>query len=252
MVWHYIGGQLKWLDSTLRSSQSRGERCYIIGHIPFGSAIFPWYSDALHRITDPYSSLVVAQLFGHTHMDAIQLARDVATDREARRISYIAPSLTPQTNINPSFRMYSYNQTSGDIIDYSQYSTNLEVANANRQLIFTRRYTARHAYNLTSLTPSSWLQFVKNLSNDSHMFTRYLEHHVTGRPTSCATDPVCIKGVICDAASATPSLYQRCMGPTSSIWKQFKRESDAPDHTSSSSSLSTKWQRAPKPFPDLC
>ncbi|XP_014677715.1 PREDICTED: sphingomyelin phosphodiesterase-like [Priapulus caudatus] len=85
---------------------------HIIGHIPPGTndCLKAW-SNNYYKIINKYESTVRAQFFGHTHRDHFQLFYDDAAaedqPRRATAVAYIAPSLTPYTQMNIGYRVYT-------------------------------------------------------------------------------------------------------------------------------------------------
>lgn len=53
-----------------------------------------------------YEATITAQFFGHTHFDEFELFYDPKDLGRAVGISYICPSVTPFTNLNPGYRIY--------------------------------------------------------------------------------------------------------------------------------------------------
>jgi hypothetical protein len=174
-----------------------------------------WYSSQLHIIFDEFRDVIAGSFFGHTHMDEVEVVRDVATDTVPIGIAFVAPSVTPQTNINPSFRIYTYNRTSFEVLDYQQFTINLTDCNIKGSIDWQLIYSPLAAYGMTALTPSDWQDMVNRLTTNTTLLQLYTAHHFTEVPLGCDKD--CEKDLICSAASFTPSLYEQCMNQTSTI-----------------------------------
>lgn len=53
-----------------------------------------------------YESTVTAQFFGHTHSEKYELIYDEVKGQRAVAVSYVAPSVTTYTYLNPAYRIY--------------------------------------------------------------------------------------------------------------------------------------------------
>ena len=54
-----------------------------------------------------YESTVVAQFFGHTHFDHLEIFYDTETFQRALSVAYIAPSVTTYDHLNPGYRVFT-------------------------------------------------------------------------------------------------------------------------------------------------
>lgn len=54
-----------------------------------------------------YESTIVGQFYGHTHFDHFEVFYDVATLKRPTSVAYISPSVTPYTNINMGYRIFT-------------------------------------------------------------------------------------------------------------------------------------------------
>jgi len=204
-------GELQWLMKVLQKAEDMKEKVHVIGHIPPGSCAKTWTAN-YYRIVDRYESTIVAQFFGHTHKDSFELFYDEKTLTRPTNIVYIGGSVTTYSQINPSYRMYTvdgnYNGTSWVVLDHSTHILNITDANLTDKPIWLPEYTAKTAYNMTSLLPGDWEHVVQQFKNNDTMFMQfrkfYYKSHVTG-----PCDASCKAGMICDLQSARggdPSL----------------------------------------------
>lgn len=156
--------QLLWFNQTLYETSQAGEKVLIAGHIPTPhSGCLVGYSTQFWNIVYEYHSSIVAMLFGHTHEDSFQVFLDPSTNSIPIAMGYISPSVTPYTEKNPSFRVYSYDRSTFEILDYTQYYTNLTANNLADSVTWLEEYSAKSAYLLPDLSPSSWFNLVSNV-----------------------------------------------------------------------------------------
>ena len=71
----------------------------------------------------------VGQLFGHMHKDDFRLqlldSKRDSTDIK-KSFGLLAPSLSPNYNSNPAFRMMSLDKEALSLVDYNQYYMDLD------------------------------------------------------------------------------------------------------------------------------
>lgn len=66
-----------------------------------------WFEDRItFSLVCRYEATITAQFFGHTHFDEFELFYDPKDLGRAVGVSYICPSVTPFTNLNPGYRIY--------------------------------------------------------------------------------------------------------------------------------------------------
>jgi sphingomyelin phosphodiesterase len=204
-----LGGQLAWLDSQLSAAAAAGQKVYVIGHVPPGFGTVPAYSARLNAIFAAHRDVLAGLFYGHTHKDQVSVVTDPANASDPLAVCYLAPSLTPFTNINPSFRAYYYNRTSGAVLDYEQFTMNLTFANEEDRPEFDLVYAARAAYGLEDLSPASWLQFGQALATNSSLMDAYVSYHYTLRPVQCGAS--CEKRLRCVTVTSSPTAARACI-----------------------------------------
>lgn len=86
------------------------------------------------------------------------------------QIAYVAPSVTPFTDINPSFRVYEYAvKATQEVTDVHQYRIDLETANkaGSGGPSWDLAYTATSYYGLPDATAASWDALARRMLNAS-------------------------------------------------------------------------------------
>ena len=133
--------QLKWLRATLEEPLDNSTRVIVVGHVPPGFFARDSYNMVFNVpcngecINDEFASIfrnkslssgVAAQLYGHDHLDTFRLFRDEVSET-VRSSVFMAASVTPALylnnvpmGVNPSVRIYSYDDERGIIMDYDQ------------------------------------------------------------------------------------------------------------------------------------
>lgn len=159
-------GQLAWLADVLQLSENRGEKVHIIGHIHPVNCLLSW-STNYYKIVNRYESIIMAQIFGHSHKDEFHLFYDLNNNTRATNVAYLGPSVTTASFLNPGYRVYVadgiYDNSSYQIIDYKTVILNLTEANLHNSLEWKLEYWARDAFNLSSLSPQNWADLVERM-----------------------------------------------------------------------------------------
>lgn len=204
-------GQLRWLVQQLQLAEQLSEHVHIVGHISPGDpdCRFDW-SREYNRIVHRFSDTIKAQFFSHTHLDEFQLA----INSRGRPVStaYIGPSLTTWTNINPGYRIYSVDRSTGEVTDFERWGINLDEANKSpdREPFWYRLYSAREAYGMSSLSPESWLGLVRNLTSSRKEFDRLYYNYWGGSAQRTRCNLQCRKRVICNILTFDRSNLSYC------------------------------------------
>lgn len=202
-------GQFAWLVNELQAAEDAGDRAYIMGHMPMGTAdAFHDYSNYFDQIVNRYENTIAALFFGHTHKDEFELAYSNYSDRSfstASAVSYICPSMEPGSGY-PAFRVYSVDPVSYAVLDSVTYFA--DMTNPSYQTsgpVWTKYYSAKDAYGpLVSpqpgagdeLTPAFWHNVTVAFEESQSNLNTYLAHQSRGYKVesctgACATQEIC-------------------------------------------------------------
>ncbi|KAL6304774.1 Metallo-dependent phosphatase [Sparassis latifolia] len=119
-------GMLRFLTDELQAAEDAGQR----GNGWDGSNPLQNPTNLFYQIVDRFSPHVIANVFfGHTHEDELQIfyannATNISTDN-ALSIAWIAPSITPLTNLNSGFRVYEVDSATFDVLDAYTFASNV-------------------------------------------------------------------------------------------------------------------------------
>lgn len=214
-------GQLQWLADELQRSEDSGEKVYIIGHVaPVKVECIPVWADNFRRIVDRYESTIVAQFYGHTHLDHMYLFyRGDGADKDGRRptnVAYLAPSVTTFTNSNPAYRVFTVDggrqskNASWTLLDHETYVMDLIESNKGEKPLWNLVYTAKQHYGLQSLSPSQWHRLAEAFKTNETLFQDYHRFmHKLVVPHECGKE--CKAREICTLQAATTTGIRHCM-----------------------------------------
>lgn len=212
--------QLQWLVQVLQSSEDKGEKVHIIGHIPPGLCLGSWSWNYYH-IVNRYESTIAGQFFGHTHTDEFQIFYDEETLTRPLSVAFVAPSVTTYVNLNPGYRVYvldgNYPNTSWMVIDHETYILNLTEANhvskapwsPDPDPKWTLLYRAKEAYGLQSLFPSDMDGLLQTFYKDDAVFQKFWYLRAKGHVSEQCKE-TCKTTTLCFLRSGRYDILEHC------------------------------------------
>ncbi|GAM27540.1 hypothetical protein SAMD00019534_107160 [Acytostelium subglobosum LB1] len=205
--------QTDWLIDVLAQSEANNEKVMIIGHIPctLKSGTLDVWCEIYQNIVERYSSVITAQIYGHTHYDQLVLFSDVATHTKPTGMNYVAPSMTTYQNHEPGFRIYEFNYDTNEMVNYYQFHTNLTQANVVGNLTVHLAYSAKEYYGMPDLSVQSWWNLGQQISTNTAQFNNYYRYLVNS-PVLKACDANCHKSWACEIYGVTSQLFDKCLG----------------------------------------
>jgi sphingomyelin phosphodiesterase len=191
-LWSYINleqtpdpfGQWKFLVDELVKSESKGQRVWIMAHIPPNDPdALPIQSQIFHKIVERFSPYTIAGIFyGHTHRDEFSVAYKWGAEQNVKNavnMAWTAPSVIPDSVANPSWRYYEVDKDSFNIINSYSYYTKLNdtFINGGAEPVWSFEYSARDVYDPKGEWPTDaplnatfWhSRVVENLKNQSNI-----------------------------------------------------------------------------------
>lgn len=184
-----IFGQWDFLIKELVESESKGQRVWILAHIPAGDYdTLPIQSNIFAKIVERFSPYTIANIFyGHTHRDQFKVLFDEKL-KAPINMAWISQAITP-LNANPSWKYYEVEDGSFNIINAFNYYTPLNETwvNGPQEPQWQFEYSPRAVYDPQGQWPKNaalnatfWNKFVlQKLANTSNVdfnqkYTNYL------------------------------------------------------------------------------
>ncbi|KAJ7895181.1 Metallo-dependent phosphatase-like protein [Mycena olivaceomarginata] len=200
-------GIIAFMVEQLQAAEDAGERVWIIGHIPLGTAdTVVDQSNYYDQVLQRYKNTIAAQFFGHTHRDGFQIAYSNYSDQTAHTAvsaALIGPALTP-TSGNPAFKFYDIDPDTFEVMDSSIFFTNASDAHFQVNPKWSLYYSARQTYgplvNLPKsepLSPAFWHNLTEVFAVNETAFQMYNTFLSRGSAVG-ACDDACRNTTICD------------------------------------------------------
>ena len=252
-------GMLRFLTDELFAAEEAGERVWIMGHVLTGwngGEALDRPSNLFYQIVSRFAPTTIAHIFfGHTHEDQLQVfyENDNGVSASAKQHTqhavtnaYVAPSITPYINLNPTFRVYKFHPETFDTMDYDQYYTPIsefeKLKDADHGPVWRHLYSAREAYgnfhqSVTDgnyaagvkldgtkwpwnapLNGTFWSAMTDEMEARPSLVTKFSEYQSRMNPTAkTCTKRDCIKANICFMRSSTPTQGRKCGEDYSSV-----------------------------------
>ncbi|KAI0027960.1 sphingomyelin phosphodiesterase [Vararia minispora EC-137] len=225
-------GMLRFLTDELQDAEDAGERVWIMGHVLSGwdgadPLVNP--TNLFYQIVDRYSPHVIANIFwGHTHEDEHSIfytnnATNISAETAVSQ-AWIAPSITPLTNLNSGFRMYLVDSGTFDIIDAHTWRSDV---NAFSQLdgqtkfgpTYVYEYSTREAYgaNITGwgasdpLNATWWHLVTEQMEANPDLITTFNTFQGKQSVLSTTCTGQCATARVCYMRSGSAAIaFQNC------------------------------------------
>jgi hypothetical protein len=177
-----VAAELAWLDSTLASAQTAGQKVWLLMHVPPGAntvttaanivtgqpvsatmMMYQSYQASFLQILAKYPGVITMTLGAHTHMDEYRiLSPSVVLDE--------VPAITPCFGENPAFEVLTLTQNTLIPIDYT--SLNYDLAAVPLPAQFNNYYTFSAAYSMQGPLGASLAQLYPELANNVALTTQ--------------------------------------------------------------------------------
>lgn len=142
-------GLWKWIIDELVESEKKGQRVWLMAHIPNNDFDVKVYqSEIFERIVQRFSPYTIAGIFyGHTHRDQVTIL--YGKDKNPANMAWISQSITPGTNNNPLWRYYEVEDESFNVMNsYNYYlPINETFVNEGNLVDWAFEYSARELYD---------------------------------------------------------------------------------------------------------
>jgi sphingomyelin phosphodiesterase acid-like 3 len=215
--------QLAWLTKELDGARQRGERVWVLGHVPpeidprralakgiglctSGGVEGYLSSDALANSLTSHADVVRLALFGHTHMDELHLLGN----RDAGIPMKVVASVSPVDGNTPSFTIAKVAPTLAMLMDYTVYtSSNMTGVGTT----WSKEYVFDETYGETSFSAKALDDLIGRFRADtfgtSAASLAYQTHFFKGRA------PIPLgpfwRGYVCSLDHATGDGFKACI-----------------------------------------
>lgn len=107
-------------------------------------------------------------------------------------------------------RLYSYDKKLSTVTNYYQWFANVTQANQNGRISFVPAYSPLVAYNMTSLSPASFLDLFNQFQSDENIWDTFMRYYnMEAVPLLC--DAECKRQWLCAIGNPDDTWFVKCM-----------------------------------------
>jgi hypothetical protein len=249
------GGVFALLKAALKKAQTDGVKVYIIGHIAPGidhhaltNLWQPRFVSTYMSIIQPYlGNIILGQFYGHEHIALFRLFAEPNTkfgggNNNGGSGGGVLPaasagpirlhsSISPVYGNNPSFRQYTYDRDTLEVLDFSEWFLNFTDA---RNPVWTKQFSsAKSLYNLPNVDAYSYCAFVGNMYENQTLYNEFYINSYAFATDTPACDDICKSQLLCDVQFIYSDDYNACVSGDKML------QCSGPSPTTSGSSTST-------------
>ena len=192
------GDQLRWLAARLEDAANKGDKVWLLYHIPYGIDAYnsviapdgntvekvvslwqPGYTEKFLALLDQYRDTIQSMLAGHTHMDYFRLGPYGVTGRPSTFL-LVTPGISPIFGNNPGLHVLSYDRKAFSLLDYASHRLDLS---AGSSADWREEYRFSRTYRLFPVTGTTLKTLSRSLKEEPHTRATYIDYYnVVGNP----------------------------------------------------------------------
>lgn len=210
--------QLDWFEGQLKTAKARGEKVWLLLHIPPGANVYSSVRDGVYkpfweepyntrflRLVTDYSSVFTAAYAGHTHMDDFRLMIDLSNSpAEALMYVHICPAVSPQFGNNPGFRHLVLDIDRFAVSNYNVYGLDLGLESP----AWAVEYNFNETYGQTGVSPGTLQAVYSGIKDDESVRVKYMNYYDVNHRE--ALTPENWKAYWCGIANLQQEDFETC------------------------------------------
>jgi sphingomyelin phosphodiesterase acid-like 3 len=210
--------ELGWLEAVLDAAARDGERVWLIYHIPpgidvyasLGKGVCPstpvplWAAGDLAgflQVLADNAGVVEASFAGHTHIDDFRLP-------PSGGFVHGTPAVSPIYGNNPGFQLFSYQRSSGALLDERTYFLNLAASSP----AWEQEYAFQAAYGQVGYDAAALRSVRQSIADRTEVRDRFMTFYPVSSSQS-STDRTNWRAYWCGIDHFTPADFASCLCP---------------------------------------
>ena len=142
----------RWLEEELGKAENNGEFVFILNHFPLnGDFTLTECAKRLQALYDRYEYNIRGIFSGHTHFDDLEGISEYFNHDKIIHLNFISPPLTTFVYKLPSYRIYTIDKETMQVLDYEQIRFNLTRSNEEEKPYWYSAYNASDFFNVTNM-----------------------------------------------------------------------------------------------------
>lgn len=120
--------------------------------------------------------------------------------------------MTPLPDVFPSLRMYHYESTTKELLDWDQFYYDPYAAEEAGAITWSKLYSPLEYWPIEDISAASWFDLAVLMQTDCDLFNKRWLLFNQGNPNApgCDCGAECMTQSICATLSATWELYESC------------------------------------------
>ena len=204
-----IKNMFNWLENELQKAEDNDEFVYILNHFPLnGEFTLSECGKRFQALFDRYEYNIRGIFSLYTHRDDIEGIHEYFNKEKIIHLNFVAPQLTTYEYKLPSYRIYTIDKETKQVLDYEQFRFNLTKSNEERKPYWYSAYNASTLYKVNNM-----LDYKKIINFDDigqYVFNQFSGSKV-GEKYRNNTDK--IKAAKCIMTSSHFDEYFECYSP---------------------------------------
>lgn len=218
------GQQLAWLRGVLESARASHERVFLAAHVPPGASektgsfeMWSSFNDQFVRaLAGFHGDPIVASFYGHQHFATYRVIADPNTTAPTAanaHVGFVASSLTPRPNANPSVTEYTFlPRAPYTVLDRAADYIDLRASNEQGRAVWKAAQSYRALFGAAQLDVPTMAAAAAAMHTDRALFAAFYEDLVTHGPLSGnCTSSACHGRVLCSLTNTMFSDFQDCI-----------------------------------------
>jgi sphingomyelin phosphodiesterase acid-like 3 len=220
------GDQLRWLAAQLKDAADKGDKVWLLYHIPYGidayntimatagsrvEKIIPlWqtgYQETFLKLLHEYRNTIRFTLAGHSHMDEFRMAPEAETGRPSSFL-LVTPAISPIFQNNPGLQVLTYDRKTFALLDYTTHRLDLA---AGLSAKWEEEYRFSRAYKLFPVTPTTLETLTRFLSVEVPIRAAYMRHYDVGNTATPQITGETWPAYWCAIGHLTPATFRTCV-----------------------------------------
>ena len=208
---------INWLEEQLQFAENNNEFVFIINHFPLnGEFTLTECAKRFQALFDRYEYIIRGIFSGHTHRDDIEGISEYFNKDKIIHLNFVAPQLTTYDYKLPSYRIYTIDDETKQVLDYEQFRFNLTKSNEAGSPYWFSAYNASDFYNVANL--SEYNKIINFEKMDDYVYNQYSGSKI-GETYKNNTDM--IKAAKCIMTTNNFDEYFECYNPKIDLRYEF-------------------------------
>lgn len=207
--------QLDWFVRILEQAERNNESVHVLFHHPSGDKeILKVWSREFNKIINRFANTITAQFNGHIHVDRFQVYYNESNKDQAINVAWNGASLAPYDYANPSFKIYTVDSNTFDIMDIEEWTFNLTLANLHpdQSPEWYKIYSFKDAFDLPALQPDDLGNLLIKMATNHSLLADYhiyrYKNSESAVEAGCNSD--CQKRYLCQLSTYVGTDSSKC------------------------------------------